>query len=403
MIFKYIAYSTDKKLVEGRIDVANESFAEATLYGAGFENIISLEEVAPRAGVEKLLPSLFGVKSRDVIDTTNQLATLIQAGITLSSALRLLEGQTTKKALKKVLSKLIEEIQAGNSLSQALALYPQVFSNTFCQTIKASEQAGNLDAGLKQAAKYLEKQSHANQKITRAMMYPTFVLLMAIGVAILLTVVALPPLANFFASLNAELPWTTTLLINVSHFITSYGLILLGVIVVVILLIPISLRYPSVRLARDQMFLKIPIIGKIIIERSMGMFCQTASTLLQAGLRLPQVFDIVIQTNRNQVIRSSLVKVKERLVQGEGLWQPMSEDKLFPPLLVEMAMVGEKTGTMDVTLGTLADFYTQEVDRKIDALIAMIEPSLTIIIGLIVVFIALSMITPLYSILGSIH
>jgi type IV pilus assembly protein PilC len=135
----------------------------------------------------------------------------------------------------------------------------------------------------------------------------------------------------------------------------------------------------------------------------MGMFCQTASMLLQAGLRLPQVFDIVIQTNRNQVIRSSLIKVRERLVQGEGLWLPMSEDKLFPPLLVEMAMVGEKTGTMDTTLGTLADFYTQEVDRKIDSLIAMIEPALTVVIGLIVIFIALSMITPLYSVLNSIH
>ena len=203
MIYKYIAYSADKKLVEGKIDVASENLAETTLYRAGFENIISLEEATPGLNIEWLLPSLFGIKSREIIDTSNQLATLIQSGITLSSALKLLEDQTTKKALKKVLSGLIEEIQAGNSLSQALTLYPQVFPNTYCQTIKASEQAGTLEVGLKQAAKYLEKQSHANQKITRAMLYPTFVLLMAIGVAILLTVVALPPLTNFFASLNA--------------------------------------------------------------------------------------------------------------------------------------------------------------------------------------------------------
>jgi type IV pilus assembly protein PilC len=402
MIFKYVAYSTDKKLVEGKIDVADESLAETTLYRAGFENIISLEEVAPRASIEKLLPSLFGIKSREIIDTTNQLATLIQSGITLSSALKLLEGQTTKKALKKVLSRLLEEIQSGSSLSQALTLYPQVFPNTYCQTIKASEQAGNLDAGLKQAAIYLDKQSHANQKIIRAMTYPAFVLLMAIGVAVLLVVVALPPLTDFFASLHAELPWTTNLLINISHFLSSYGLILLAVIGMIILSIIFSLRYPSIKLARDKFLLGLPVIGKIIVERSMGMFCQTASMLLRAGLRLPQVFDIVIQTNRNQVIRSSLVKVRERLIQGEGLWQPMSEDKLFPPLLVEMAMVGEKTGTMDATLGTLADFYTQEVDRKIDSLIGMIEPALTLVIGLVVIFIALSMVTPLYSILHSV-
>ena len=142
-------------------------------------------------------------------------------------------------------------------------------------------------------------------------------------------------------------------------------------------------------------------IGKIIVERSMGLFCQTASMLLQAGLRLPQIIDIVIQTNRNQILCSAFKNVRERLVQGEGLSQPMSENTIFPPLLVEMTVVGEKTGTMDTTLGTLSDFYEQEVDRKIDSLISMIEPVMTLAIGGLVIFIALSMITPLYSVLKS--
>jgi type IV pilus assembly protein PilC len=359
--------------------------------------------VTPRASIEQLLPSLFGVKPRQIVETTNQLATLLQSGITLSSALKLIEGQATNKALKKVLNALVGEIQTGNTLSQGMSRYPQLFSNTYVQTIKASEQAGTLDIGLKQAATYMDKQSHANQKITRAMIYPVFVLLMAIGVTVLLTVVALPPLTSFFTSLHAQLPWTTNLLIGFSHFLSSYGLILLGVIVAIILVFIYSLRWPSVKLARDRFLLKIPIIGKLIVERSMGMFCQTTAMLLQAGLRLPQVFDNVIQTNRNLVIRDAFTKVRERLVQGEGLWQPMSENKLFPPLLVEMVMVGEKSGTMDATLGTLADFYAQEVDRKVDSLIAMIEPTMTIVIGLVVLFIALSMVTPLYSILGSVH
>jgi type IV pilus assembly protein PilC len=135
----------------------------------------------------------------------------------------------------------------------------------------------------------------------------------------------------------------------------------------------------------------------------MALFCQTASMLLQAGLRLPQIIDIVIQTNRNQILRQAFKNVRDRLVQGEGLSQPMSENVIFPPLLVEMTVVGEKTGAMDTTLGTLADFYEQEVDRKIDSLISMIEPALTLAIGGLVIFIALSMITPLYSILKSMH
>jgi type IV pilus assembly protein PilC len=403
MIYKYRAYSTDKKLVEGKIEVASENVAEATLYHAGFQNIISLEETRPGPGIEKLMPTFFNIKSRDVIDASNQLATLIQSGITLSSALKLLEGQATKKVLKKVLNGLTEEVQAGNAFSQALARYPQAFPSTYIQIIRASEQAGTLEVGFKQAAKYLEKQAYANQKILRAMTYPAFVLILAVFVSILLITVALPPLINLFNSLNVELPWTTRLLVNIAGFFTSNSLPVLGGVIIIIISILLLLRLPSLKLERDKLLLRLPIIGKLYIERSMGLFCQTASMLLQAGLRLPQVIELVIQTNHNQVIRNALNKVRERLVQGEGLSQPMSENKLFPSLLTEMALVGEKTGTMDTTLGTLADFYEREVDRKIDSLIAMIEPILTLFIGGVVIFIALSMITPLYSILKSIH
>jgi type IV pilus assembly protein PilC len=403
MTYRYIAYSAEKKLVEGKIDVASENLAETALYRAGFENIISLEEVAPRTSIEKLMPTFFSVKPREVIDFSNQLATLIQAGITLSSALKLLEGQVTRKALKKIFSGLIEEIQAGNSLSQALTQYPKIFPNTYCQIIKASEQAGTLEIGLKQAAKYLEKQALANQKIIRAMLYPSFVLILAVFVAILLITVALPPLISLFNSLDVQLPWMTQLLLNISNLLTAHSLPMLAGLVALIILILVLLRLPSVKLARDRLYLKIPLIGKIYIERNMQLFCQTASMLLQAGLRLPQIIDIVIQTNRNQVIRNAFNNVRERLIQGEGLSQPMANNKLFPPLLVEMATVGEKTGTMDATLGTLADFYESEIDRKIDSLISMIEPALTLIIGGVVIFLALSMITPLYSILKSVH
>ena len=403
MTYKYRAYSAEKKIIEGKIDVASENMAEAALYQAGFRNVISLEEVTPGMNLEKLLPSFVGVKIRDVIEVSNQLATLIQAGIPLLSALKLLGGQATKKAMIRLYSGLTEEIQAGNSLSQALSKYPQAFSNTYCQIIKASEQAGTLEAGLKQAAKYMEKRAYANQKIKRAMMYPIFVLLMAIGVAFLLITIALPPLMDLFSSLNADLPWTTSTLVNTANFVKANSLALIIAVLAIILIVISLSRLQSVKLAKDKLLLKIPMIGKIMIERSMGLFCQTASMLLQAGLRLPQIIDIVIQTNRNQILRQAFKNVRDRLVQGEGLSQPMSENTVFPPLLVEMTMVGEKTGAMDATLGTLADFYEQEVDRKIDSLISMIEPALTLAIGGLVIFIALSMITPLYSIIKSMH
>ena len=403
MTYKYIAYTNDKKVVEGRIDVASESLAEGALYRAGFQNILSLEEITPGMSLERLIPSFFGVKTQDVIDVSNQLATLVQSGITIITSLKLLQGQTPRKAMKRIIGGLIEEIQGGGSLSQALSHYPQAFSSTYCQVIKASEQAGTLEIGLRQAATYMEKRAQANQKIKRAMAYPAFVMLMAIGVSILLMTIAMPPLINLFNSLGAELPWMTRLLTGITGFFLNHSLYVLAGLVAAVLLIIGLLRLPSVKLARDRLLLKIPLIGVINIERSMELFCQTASMLLKAGLRLPQIIEIVIQANRNQIIRQAFDNVRDRLVQGEGLSQPMAENKLFPPLLVEMVVVGEKTGAMDSPLATLADFYERKVDRRIDILISLIEPVLTVIIGIVVIFIALSMITPLYSILRSMH
>jgi len=402
MAYKYRAYTADKKIVQGKIDVATETLAESALYNAGYRNVLNLVELEPGFKIEKLIPSFYGVKTREVIDISNQLATLIQSGITILTSLRLLEGQTARKALKNVLAGLAEDIQGGNSLSQALMRYPLVFSNTFCQVIKASEQAGSLELGLKQAALFLEKRANAKQKLTRAMAYPAFVMVMAVAVCILLIIVALPPMVTLFSSFNAELPWTTKMLTSIATFVLNNRMAILISIIVFALAVVIAFRIPAVQLFKDKVILKIPVIGTIAIERSMSMFCQTAAMLLKAGLRLPPILDIVIQTNKNRILRQLFTNVRESLVQGAGLSQPMSQNKLFPQLLVEMVMVGEKTGVMDTTLATLADFYENKADRKIDTLISMIEPALTVAIGGVVVFIALSVITPMYTILKSI-
>lgn len=403
MTYRYRAYTSDKRIVQGTIEVTSEALAESALYRAGYQHVLSLKEIPPGLNLESLIPTLFGIKTREVIDFSNQLATLIESGISILNSLELLGGQASKKSMKKVIDGLVEEIQGGNSLSQALGHYPQVFPDTYCQVIKASEQAGNLEFGLRQAAVYLEKQAASRQKIIRALLYPAFILVMAAGVSILLITVALPPLVDLFNSLGAELPWMTRLLMDITAFSLDRSLyILVGVVALIMLTLGL-LRLPSVKTARDRFMLGIPAIGGINIERSVQHFCQTASLLLKAGLHLPQIMEIIIQTNRNRVIRRSLSRVRDRLVQGEGLSQPLSEIELFPPLLVEMVVVGEKTGSMDDTLATLADFYEKKIDRSIDNLISMIEPTLTLIVGAVVIFIALSMITPLYSILRSMH
>ncbi len=401
MSYQYTAYTLDKRIVQGAIDATSESMAEETLYRAGYQRVLSLKEVRPGLSLAELMPTFFGVKAQSVIDFSQQLATLVESGIGLLIALQLLEGQASKVALKKVIAGLIEELQRGISLSQALSKYPNVFSYTYCQVIRASEQAGNLEVGLRQIAGYMEKQAATTKKLTRAMSYPTLVVLMAIGVFAIMVTVALPPLVGLFTSLGAELPWTTKLVIAMASFLGNYKLYLLGGLLTLIILIVGYVRLPAGKLTMDRLMLKAPVVGSINIQQNMYRFCQSTSMMLKAGLQLPNIMNIVIETVGNGIIRQALQDTRDKLLQGHSLSQSMAATNLFPKLLVEMIVVGEKTGNLDSTLATLADFYEQRVDQRIDTLISMIEPALTLGIGLVVAFIALSMITPMYSILQS--
>jgi len=296
----------------------------------------------------------------------------------------------------------MDELQDGQSFSQAASKYPQVFSNTYRQMIRASEQTGNLQIGLRQIAAHMEKRMAIGRKTGRAVAYPAMVLALAFGVFILLTTVALPPLVGLFNSLGAELPLTTRMVLSMTAFLTDYQLYLVGGASALIIFMVVFTRLPVGKISVDRLFLSLPVIGTINIQRHMAHLCRTASMLLGVGLRLPQILDIVAPTIGNRVIRQALIKVEEKLVQGQGLSQPMAEIALFPPLMVEMVVVGESTGTLDATLATVADLYEESVDQRIQTLISLIEPVLTVIVGLIVVYVALAMIAPLYSILNSI-
>ena len=402
-MYRYSACTIDKRIVQGTIDATSERMAEEALYRAGYHLVLKLREIGPGLTLSQVLPSFFGVKTQDVIDFSRQLATLIESGIPILTALQLLEEQVPAVALRKVIAGLAKELREGSSFSQALAKYPQAFSNTYCQVIKASELAGKFEVALRQVADYLEKETAAIKKVRRALAYPAFVLLMSLGVFILLTTVALPPLVRLFASLGGELPWTTRLLLVMGGLFINYKFYLLGVLAALIILIFGYIRLPAGKLTLDRLMLKIPMIGSITVWRSMCHFCQTTSMLLKAGLPLPQIMNTATRAVGNAIIRQALGEVREKLVQGQGLSQSMAAIAVFPQLLVEMVIVGETTGTLDTTLATMADLYEQRAEQRVQALISMIEPALIVVVGLVVAFMAVSIITPLYSILRTIH
>ena len=398
MIFEYTAYTADGKTVKGTIDGTSETMAEDALYQAWYQRILSLTEVRPQKSIRELMPSFFGIKGGDVVDFSRELATLIESGVNILNALQLLQEQNTNSAFKKVIADLINDLRGGSSFSVAISKYPQVFSRTYCQVMKASERSGSLEAGLRHIAEYIDKQAAARKKIQGALAYPILLGLMGIGVSVILLTVALPPLVEMFSTLNATLPLQTRILIGVSNFLTDYKIhILVGLVALAGLGIA-CLRFPEGKLAFDKFLLRMPVIGPIVLQRNMYHFCHTTAMLLKAGLHLPEIMDIVVPSIGNGVVHQALVELREKLVQGQGLSRPMAEIGLFPSLMVEMVAVGEKTGDLESMVANIADRYEYAVDQRIAGLVRMIEPAMTVLSGLLVGFIALSFIGPLYSI-----
>lgn len=399
MNYQYVAYTKDWKIVKGTLNVASESVAEQTLVRQGYQPI-SLKSMPVMPTFEQLFPSLFTIKPKEVIMFSRQLATLLEASISLVPGLQMLQDQTSNRLFKKVVMNMLENIRAGSSFSDALSKHSSVFGEVFCKLVAVGEQTGNLEVSLKQAANYMEKDQQAKKKIKRALTYPVIVLVVAMIVMAVLVLFVLPSMMTMFTSLGAELPITTKMLVGFMNFIDSYKLFVLGGMVALVIAVIVSLRQEQVRYHLDRLLITAPVIGTVNIMNEMSRFSRTITLLLHAGLPLPDIINMARETSSNRLIRQALGQVQNDLIQGEGLSAPMGKHKLFPKLLVQMVMVGEESGNLESTMNIVADNYESEADDKISGLIALIEPTMTIGLALMVGFIAISVISPMYSIMG---
>lgn len=402
MPFNYVVYTPDKEILTGVLDVNSQSLAEENLESSGYR-IISLKEMRRKSSLEELFPSVFGVKLQHILEFSEQLAIMIGAGISLPTALQMIEEQTPSTTFKGVIAGINRELREGTSFSQALTKYPKVFPDIYCKIVRAGEQSGNLEDALMQAITYMQRGSAVLKEVQRLMIYPCFIIALAIAVVVLLITVAMPPLMGLFEDLGADLPWTTKLLLATTGFIMDYTIHILGALLAFVALMIWYLRMPAGRAALDRILLRIPAIRTVIIQSHMALFSRITSILLSTGMHLPQILDVVHQTASNRVIRGAMRDVQQAIYDGQGLAKPMSRNSLFPSLLVQMVNVGEKTGTLEQNLARLADYYESEVNKRIKALVSLLEPAITVSLGLGVGFIALSLIMPMYSMMGSIE
>jgi type IV pilus assembly protein PilC len=399
--YRYIASTIQGKTVKGTVKAATEIAAERIILGKGL-NPIQVEIAPSMFSLEEALPSLFKVKPRDVVIFSRQLATLLKSGISLLPSMEILQQQVAgSRAFKAILGTIVNDIRSGVSFSVAIAKHPTAFSDIYCKTIAVGEESGSMETVLLQMAHYVERQSELIQKVRKALTYPAMVLGVGVVVIILLMTVVMPQLLDMFSSLGAELPLPTQILIAVSKFVNSNMLyLLIAGIIIVILALWLS-KQPTGRRLLDKVRLAAPVIGPPVLMSELGRFARTLSVLVGAGLSLQEIMEMLPASTTNRVFRGALDQISERLLLGEGLADPMSRQSIFPPLLVQMVAVGEESNTLDFTMGVVADFYETSAEEKVTTMVGMIGPISTVGIALLVGFIAISVIMPMYTLTGA--
>jgi type IV pilus assembly protein PilC len=400
MPYKYVVYTRTGERVQGVLNVSSEAAAEEALWGSDYI-IVSLRQARAGADLATLMPSFFGVKPRDLIVFSRQLATLVESGITILAGLQMLAEEASSKALKKALESVSEDVQEGETLSNALRAHSQIFPPIYSRMIEIGERMGNMESVLRQLATYMEKREALGRKLRGAMAYPAFIMCLALGVAFLMITVTLPGIMGLFGEFDIELPTPTKILIAVTDFSALYRTQMMAGVALVVTALALYLKTPIGRRQRDTLILKIPIIGDINIQSSVSQLCHTMSILLRAGLPMAEIMSLIVETMGNIIVKEAFSRVRTEMLQGHGLSGPIREEDVFPKLLSQMVRVGEETGTLDTNLETLAVFYEEEADRKISALTGMMEPLLMLFVGGMVMFLAVSVIQPMYSMLGA--
>ena len=400
MDFSYVAYTAEKRLVRGRLSALNEQAANELLSYGGY-NVVSLKSVVPFFNKEKLLSRFTRIKSSEIIMFSRQLALLLESGTDIVTALDLLQEQVDNQTFKNMIAEVAAEIRAGSSLSVALSRHPRAFSQMYHRAISAGEQGGNLEVVLRQMANHIEKGVTTEKQIKGALTYPFIVILVAIVVVMILVTFVLPAFTGMYAQFGVELPLTTRILIGISNWASKYGLYAILVFLVAVAGFYLYIRTPAGKYWWDTTVLRMPVIGRIAHLGELGRCCRTMALLIRIGLPLPEVMRNVIYNSNNKAVAQSLTRVQEELIRGEGLSGPMAKRKLFLPLMTQMIKVGEETGSLDNTLDTVADSFEMEAADKTRSAIALIQPAITLVIGLGVGFIVLAMVQAMYSIYGA--
>lgn len=362
------------------------------------ERQIEVTELTLKRGILDLELSAARLKRADLMHLSRQFGAFIRAGIPILDAITSLEEESDKAAVKRVMSEIGADLRAGATLSEAVDRHPRDFPEFYRGILHSAELTGQLDDVLEQLAGYLERDLEARRKLKGALIYPAVVAVMSTCTVLILTIYVLPKFKDFFASLDATLPLPTRMLLGFSDFLGNWWWAIVAALLALVAGYLVAMRTVWGRRSRDRLLLDIPVLGATIRYAIIERFTRLLASMVSSGVALPEAMHVATGSLRNVVFTEALVKARMQMIEGAGLAAPMSATGLFPGVAAQMIRVGEQTGTLDHQLKVAASYYERELDYKIKKLTTVFEPLVVVIMGGIVGFVAIALVSAMYGI-----
>ena len=402
MLYEYTARTQGSNQIQkGQLDVPSKDDVMAYLRKNRMM-LVSLRE-APKPIKLNFNFGKPGVKTRDIVIFTRQFATMINAGLPLVQSLDILSKQTENATLKDVTRSVVFDVEAGNTLADAFRKHPNAFTELYVNMIAAGEHGGILDTILLRLATFMEKNDALVRKVKGAMVYPVVIMSVAAIAITVLLIFVIPTFSKMFASVNMELPLPTRIVIGMSGFLTSYWWLMLAVGFGLWFMFKRYYATTSGQKTVDGLMLKAPVLGDVVRKSAVSRFTRTLGTLISSGVSILDGLEITAKTAGNRVIHDAVMESRASIAGGETIAAPLDKSKVFPPMVISMIAVGEQTGGLDEMLTKIADFYDEEVDVAVSALLALMEPVMIVVLGVVVGGMVVAMYLPIFDMMNAIQ
>ncbi len=392
--FAYVAEAPNGVVLKGVESAATLNDARAAL----MRRDLRVTDLGVKKSPVKLELTEKRVKRSDLMHLSRQLAAFMRAGIPILDAIAVLGEESDRAAVRRVLAEIGADLRAGSRLSEAVDRHPDDFPPFYRGILRSAELTGRLDTVLDQLSVYLERDLEARRKIKGALIYPAIVAATSLGTIVVLTAFVLPKFEDFFASLDAELPLPTRMLLAITKFFGTSWLVIIVLAVLAVLGYLAGVRTKSGHRFRDAFLLKVPLLGETIRFAIIERFTRLLASMVTAGVPLPDAMFVATESLRNVVFEQALHKARLQMIEGSGLAGPIAATRLFPGVAIQMIRVGENTGTLDAQLDVAATYYEHELDYKIKKMTTAIEPAVVLFMGVVVGFVAIALVSAMYGI-----